>query len=225
MAKLMKVSLRGGFSDRNGIARENTSVQIDSLDERSRVAIANAVNKAYSIVFKDGDSKNRCTDFWNSILVNVYVQRIDYADDLAQSHGYYAPNMFEMINGTIFNDEYHAVLTLVEFIVDCLVKVNGALKDEIEEYFNGVFEKEYVGYRFVGGKIVPVTNPIEMDSIKEACNSPYENVNQHMIDAIRLFADRNKRDYKNVIKESISAVEAMCCCILGKKSTDIVNQY
>ena len=39
----LQVSLRGGFSDRNGIKTENTQMQYDTLDERTRTAIANAI--------------------------------------------------------------------------------------------------------------------------------------------------------------------------------------
>ena len=45
-----KVALRGGFSDRNQIKPENTTIQTNSLDERTRVALCNAT----SIVVCDG---------------------------------------------------------------------------------------------------------------------------------------------------------------------------
>lgn len=43
--------------------------------------------------------------------------------------------------------------------------------------------------------------------------------NTHFEKALKLYSDRQSPDYENSIKESISAVEAMCCIINGKDST------
>ena len=46
-----KVALRGGFSDRNGIKVENTSIQMKEFDNRTRVALVNAIDKVINIRF------------------------------------------------------------------------------------------------------------------------------------------------------------------------------
>ena len=43
----------------------------------------------------------------------------------------------------------------------------------------------------------------------------YSSVNTHITKALEHYADRDNPDYENSIKESISAVEAMCCIITG----------
>ena len=58
--------------------------------------------------------------------------------------------------------------------------------------------------------IVPITEDTEIESIEEALEAPYENVKTHIKTAIQHFKEEPK-DYRNSIKESISAVEAMCC--------------
>jgi redox-regulated HSP33 family molecular chaperone len=57
----------------------------------------------------------------------------------------------------------------------------------------------------------------ELEAIEQASNSPYASVNTHIKKALLLYSDRKKPDYENSIKESISAVEAMCCTITGMK--------
>ena len=37
----MEVRLRGGFSDRNGLKKENITMQITELDERTRIVLIN----------------------------------------------------------------------------------------------------------------------------------------------------------------------------------------
>lgn len=50
-------------------------------------------------------------------------------------------------------------------------------------------------------------------------NNPYDNVSGHLVKATTFLADRDMPDYENSIKESISAVEAMCVVLLGKGAT------
>ena len=46
-------------------------------------------------------------------------------------------------------------------------------------------------------------------------DSPYQSVKIHINKALALYSDRKKPDYENSIKESISAVESLCCIITG----------
>jgi len=41
-------------------------------------------------------------------------------------------------------------------------------------------------------------------------DTPFKNVNAHFENALRLLSDRESPDFRNSIKESISAVEAIC---------------
>ena len=81
--------------------------------------------------------------------------------------------------------------------------------------YNQLLEAEKSGYRVVSGEIAPITDKSEIISIEEATNSPYQSVNQHIRKALALYANLKTPDYENSIKESISAVEAMCCIITG----------
>lgn len=78
-------------------------------------------------------------------------------------------------------------------------------------------EDEVSGYRVVDKIVVPITNSAEIETIMGAAETQYQSVNTHIKKALTLFADRKKPDYENAIKESISAVEAMCCIITGQR--------
>ena len=80
---------------------------------------------------------------------------------------------------------------------------------------NGVLEEEKSGYRLINEKLVNVVDDVEIDSLEQASNSPFLSVNKHLRKAMLLYSDRKNPDYENSIKESISAVEAMCCTITG----------
>jgi hypothetical protein len=59
--------------------------------------------------------------------------------------------------------------------------------------------------------IQPITDETELSEVSEAIShGPYAAVSTHFNTALSLLADRESPDYRNSIKESISAVEALC---------------
>lgn len=208
----LKVQLRGGFSDRNGINTINTSMQYKDFDERTRVSFVNMINVLFNEIFGDYTSYEK-QSLLKRILYQVYMQQVDFSESLQ----YDEKRVFDsIINDTLMHDEYDSVLTLIEFICKELSEVS---HENLATSMNRIFEREYVGYRFVDDIIVPITNDNEIQAIEAASNVKYENVNSHLRKALVLISDRNNPDYENSIKESISAVEAICVQIIGKGAT------
>lgn len=82
---------------------------------------------------------------------------------------------------------------------------------------NSILKEENAGYRIVKNQVVPITNPCEISSIEKAGQTGFDSVNMHIQKALELFSRRPTPDYENSIKESISAVEALCSIITGTK--------
>jgi AbiJ-like protein len=82
---------------------------------------------------------------------------------------------------------------------------------------NNVLERELSGYRIVEHRFVPVTAPEELAALDEALQDDrFASVGNHLRSALALLSDRKNPDYRNSIKESISAVEAMAKVLSGK---------
>ena len=218
-----KVSRRGGFSDRNKINPVNTTIQIKDFDKRTRVQLQNMLSNMYEKVYQGDLSylNENIQLFFRYVLGEIYSERIDvrtkYDDDV----------FWKMVNGTILNDGYDDVLTLIEGIVQYWDKYiqNERLynpynyrvfgEKSVFSVANGIFEQEYIGYRFIDGIITPITDDLEINAIDETLKNKYEPVKNHISKANSLLADRDNPDYENSIKESISAVEALCQIIAG----------
>ena len=211
----LKVAFRGGFADRNGIKVENTTIQYKSLDERTRIAIINLTNVLYHAVFGYHMMDNAQTTFWTDVLSEVYLQQVDYSQGLS----YREEKMFELINDTYYDDDFDSVLTLFEFLLNKFEALDEYHQVPIKDCANNLFEKEFVGYRYINGQISPITDDTEISSIEEAITTAFSSVNNHLNKALLLISDREHPDYANSIKESISAVEAICSEILGKSDT------
>ena len=214
-----KVSLRGGFSDRNGIKPENTTMQFKSLDKRSRIAIVNTIQYLINEILDDIRITDQAANgFWRRLLSEVYQQEINYY------HPYfrYRESLMEQVVGTIKNDDYDSVLTLLEYLAGELEQLSSITRHtriRVVDRINDVFRKEYIGYRFVGNYIIPITDETELSSVDESLSIPFNKVSEHINKAILFLSDRNQPDYENSIKESISAVEAICSEIIGKSAT------
>jgi hypothetical protein len=62
---------------------------------------------------------------------------------------------------------------------------------------------------------------VEISSIEQALadTDSLRPVNEHLVTALNYLSDRTAPDYRNSIKESISAVESLCNLITGGKHT------
>lgn len=211
---LLKVRLRGGFSDRNNIKPENKNIQYESLDYRTRLSIINIIEYFESRI--NGISNTpEGQGFLRRLLRNVYCMEASLRENFDVGI------VFDIVKATIREDDYDCVFSLIEYLNKDFQEVLNILF-KLSDGLNKIFEKEYVGYRFVGDIIVPITDENEIKAINESVESPYTIVNGHISKSIALLSDREKPDYENSIKESISAVEALCEIfteIKGKEAT------
>lgn len=222
MGGIKKVQIRNGFSDRNNIDKLNTIIQTDSFDERTRIQLYNYF--AY-IIEDDCHFAINHKNFYLDVLDNVYCEIIDNYDEYSISE--YMETCKGYIKNTFLHDSYDAVLSLVEYLANKIDTIPALARRfsydtngigspvHIQDEVNELFEKECVGYRFVGEKIVAITDKVEIKEIEESLQNNYECCRVQIKKAVGFLADREQKDYKNCIKESILAVESICKIIVG----------
>ncbi|MBR5570553.1 MAG: hypothetical protein IKW10_06645 [Oscillospiraceae bacterium] len=220
------VALRDGFSDRNKIKEENTTIQTTEFDNRTRVALMNMTDYIIQAYFPDMrfahvSSLNHQLEqnFMRNLLADVYSVVVDW------SHFYHYDKVIGIVKDTFALENYDAILTVIEYFakqIMTLKKKNIYYKGKnytAESLYNLVFEQEYVGYRLINCEAHLITDENEIQSIQEAVASKHTEVQQHINKALGFLSDRQAPDYANSIKESISAVERMCSIIVGKSTT------
>ena len=212
------------FSDRIGATRPNETIQIDSVDEKLKNHLWNALELFY---WRQSDSKymvfdgvygrrmkNKLYPLINIIWNNYLNYRLDQMSLLIDEN-------IDTILKKAFRSEWYEVYNFLEFIAQN--EIDNGYKKEFMDYCNTFLEKDMSGYRFVDGLITPITSKAEIDSIESAFQNTdrYTNVKQHLKQAQNLFSKRPDPDYRNSIKESISAVEALCCIVCGKENATL----
>ncbi len=81
-------------------------------------------------------------------------------------------------------------------------------------------EEEFSGYRFLDNIIVPLTSQDELSEIEDALYAPSP-VATHVQRALEMLSDKEQPDYRNSIKESVSAVESMVNLISGVQNPSL----
>ena len=113
---------------------------------------------------------------------------------------------------------WNEVYDLVEFALH-----HADPNDALIRECNAAMERENAGYRIVGMEITPITGAIELESIETAMQSGFSGVDIHMKQAVSLLSDRKNPDYRNAIKEGVSAVES-ACRVVSRDETATLGQ-
>ena len=122
------------------------------------------------------------------------------------------------------NNPWYRKLDLVEFTVKYLYSLGEYDKRRLSVYnsfvkqLNFEFGRLNFAYRVVNTEIVEITSKEELAAVESAMHDSATNIKLHLNKALELYAQRPVGDYRNSIKESISAVEAFCREITGENS-------
>jgi len=178
------------------------------MNDELRNSLWNAMDAAFwstdGFVYGHHGSHGEIEKFSYVLWSNYFKKPVDARP------GYGRPSRGRMILDSIreyyFGCEWHELYDFLEFVVRQYAKS----KPRLADYLNQILERELAGYKFIDGLIVDITDAQESELLAEAlADTKFGPVTAHLERALQLLADRKQPDYRNSIKESISAVEAM----------------
>ena len=202
------------FSQRRGIKLTRDVIQVDSMDDVLRNGLWNAL---YLIYFKKHDAP---VSLSSEQPLNVLFHRlwISFFKIPIDTLPFVILVGVEKLRGHFFNCEWNEVYDIIEFIANNYPDEYASINNtDFMTHCNSVLKRELSAYRFVGGVITPLTSEEEASAIEEVLESPepLSPAKTHVRTALTLLSDRESPDYRNSIKESISAVEAICRLLTG----------
>lgn len=146
--------------------------------------------------------RSLCERLWFS----YFKKPLDHLDDKWTK-------VLEYLREYFFRCEWYEVYDFVEFVA------NNYKRHRFPELFiencNAVLEKEVSAYRFVNGLITRITEQEQLEEIELALAQSRGPVQTHLRRALELLSSRDRADYRNSIKESISAVESLVAKTVG----------
>ena len=204
------------FSEKYGYKKVREIVQVDSVDEQLKNALWSILKvHAWDHVHytrgiygggyylsEDQDIKVLSERLWFS----YFKKPLDTLDNnwskvLASLREYF------------FDCPWYEVYDFIEFVANNYSRYQ--FKDRFLQSCNTVLEKETSAYRFVNGVITRITEQQEIEEIELALERARGPVHTHLRRALELLSDREVPDYRNSIKESISAVESLVAKTVG----------
>lgn len=192
------------FSIRNGILTEKINIKGDNVALKNRLWTL-----FYQSAFAPYDSlKLELTDFEKTMAELGTHYEFPYNRTAKQKN-------VETLKKHIVNGNcWWLIYELIEIYVARILETSK--KDEFICQVNRILEEENSGYRMIAEIFVPITNEVELSAVEETLFSSFDVVEKHMKKALSLYSDRLHPDYENSVKESISAVESICCIITGE---------
>lgn len=211
------------FSDRYGYTTPSSVLRREELDEED----INGLCTCYDVleeqlhqfdVYSQRTYTNSYADLEECIWCLFLKKR---KKDFSSYRGGHRIVATEFIDDP--SNEWYEVFNLIDFTLYCLRRTNPQnaayqkIVDSFSNLLNRTFIRQDLSYRVVNNQIVEITDEQEVATIEQALTTS-TNVKQHLTEAMRHLSSRPIPDYRNSIKESISAVEAICRDVTGESS-------
>ena len=204
------------FSERKGLVTVAEIIQADGMSLELRSSIWNVLDLRIW-------SKTGFMDWTQS----RYEPRIRSFSRVLWSHYFKRPvdtrpsddrRILKEIREFFFATSWNEVYDFVEFICQMYEQP----PEQLVEDLNYILQRELSAYRVVDCMIVDITDKQEIEMLEEALkDTKYDGVSRHLKRSLELLSDRKSPDYRNSIKESISAVESMANIIVGRDNATL----
>ncbi len=212
------------FSQRKGLKPVKSVLQVDTMDNELR----NGLWSTVTLIFLDPirgreylSDHPAIRDLLNAIWISYFKYPADTLDN-------WGPKVYSQVRDYFFKCKWNEAYDFVEFVAKSYHNEHDSQdgrKKEFIESCNLIMNRELSGYRFVGEEIAQLTSDEEIAEIELALQSSdsMKPVKDHLQNALGLFSSRKSPDYPNCVKESISAVEALCNLVTGSKNATLGN--
>lgn len=196
------------FSERNGYTKVSDVIIREKITPEIKNAICSCFDELETIYLSSG--------YHSGIDKLVELEKHIWRKFLNERLANYDPNSFsipEYIEDPFL--PWFKVLDLIEFSIkymchQCDEKNKLTASTRFVALLNSEFERLNFAYRIVNLEIVEITSKQEIKAIECAIDNSPRNIQMHLNSALEKYAQRPIGDYRNSIKESISAVEAFC---------------
>ena len=194
------------FSQRRGLKPFGKTIQTDSMDEELRYGLWSCFHVCY-LKQHDGSYGSIAGSNLEQLFVRYWHNFFKFPIDNLDTRDIRDPANF--LRKWFLEAEWFEVYDFLEFTIK-----NGPewFTEDFREMVNDVLERENSAYRVVDFEITEITSPEEIEAVETAIaeTAGLSGVQAHLKQGLHHLSERRSPDYRNSIKETISAVEAVC---------------
>jgi len=215
MVDFRRVAMR--FSEREGIVKAREVIQSDDIDQPLRNSLWN-LTRTFLLVALDNSLDPTSKSEYRTVS-RLWLHFFKSPLDEVQQ-GYW-PSERDRIRKWFFDAQWYEVYDFVEFIAQDFDE--GLRKNRYLDLANSYLERELSAFRFAGDALTRVATETDLKAIDDALDAAdsLPGVRSHLVAATEKLGNRTKPDYRNSIKESISAVEAICQLLAGTQNATL----
>ena len=208
------------FSERYGYVKPVDVFKKGGLDKEGATALCNCFDyldkwlNSYDV--KKGYSHDRTYTYMEETIWCFFMNK--RRDD------FYGYNSHEIVATEYLlfpNVVWYKKFDMIEFAISVLRQKSkhesqlNAIIESFVDLLSATFKRLNYAYRIVNDLIIEITDDEEIKTVEEAIEQT-STINTHLSASLKHLSDRPNPDYRNSIKESISAVEALCREITGE---------
>jgi len=208
------------FSRRKGIRELVKVIQLESMDDELRNRLWTAITSHVLLRSECQQvlSLSQTMTASEQVATRVWTEYLKLPRDSMPRYLQRASSAYEEIRRQFFSSEWWWVYDFVEFLT---TEMPSEWREGFAEEANAILESENAAYRLVASEIVEITSGLEIQAIEDALATPCHEASKHLARGLELLSDKKNRDYRNSIKESISAVESVCRAIAGSPKASL----
>lgn len=215
--------LQGGgcklnFSQRMGLRPKELPLQVDGMTDELRNCLWNYIASS-----ANGIHDRKWKQIWRDSRIwhfKLPADRVPY--HVHDCHSWIKQKFYALEWNEVYDFlEFYRRYVLLPYRDDQWERREKA--KNFDDTINLLLEREFSGFRLIDGEFAPITDSNELTSIKDAIDSTdsLPNIKKHLQSAASLLSQKPEGDYRNSIKESISAVEGICKVLTGENSGGI----
>ena len=202
------------FSERYGYTKASDVIIRERITPEIQNAICSCYDKLSDFFYEVTDYYNDANEEYRKLEKYLWVYFLnERAANFSDGYQYH-------VVATVYIEDksnaWYKKLDIIEKTIQYLRNFDAknhkfySVASNFIKLLNSAFERLNFAYRIIEGKIVEITSEQEIKTIEIAIDNSARNVKMHLNRALELYAQRPDGDYRNSIKESISAVEAFC---------------
>jgi len=204
------------FSQRKGIRPVTKALQKESMDDDLRNRLWTGIqigfwNHLYDPLYEyEPEESPAFMVEWvvRSIWIDYFKEPLDTLPGSKRTYDdYFSWLAYQRIRTHFFQSAWWESYDLIEFLMKRIPK---EWQKQLRTRLNHFLKEENSAYRLVGDEVIEILDEHETEAIESALDKGIRASDSHLSRALELLSDRKQPDYRNSIKESISAVEATC---------------
>ena len=200
------------FSERKGLKEIKTDVLLNSISKNTRIGLWNVFIKTIWSFFSLKGLDPTTLHYMSLLWDEFFHYATDTIPDTKKIYSFLRENFLEKF-------QWFELFDFIEFILD---KDFPYSKNFVKEG-NFILERELSGYRIVGNRFFEDISKEEILEIEIVLKNKEVSdlVKVHINNALEKLTNKKSPDFRNSVKESISAVESICRLITGSQKTTL----